>query len=118
VSSEAFKADRTASRRFQSSDWRNVDERADTFCQPRSCFSLNNSDGRSALRLEARRGALMRLVAKRRGDKIVFNEALGEEGAASSTRPRRHRVEAGGQLLSLRQKPQLAEDQEPGFRQE
>lgn len=34
------------------------------------------------------------------------------------TRPRRHRVEAGGQLLSLRQKPQLAEGQEPELRQD
>jgi ATP-dependent DNA ligase len=31
--------------------------------------------------LEARREALMRLVAKRRGDGILFNEALAEEGA-------------------------------------
>ena len=31
--------------------------------------------------LEKRREALMRLVAKRRGDEIVFNEALAEEGA-------------------------------------
>jgi bifunctional non-homologous end joining protein LigD len=31
--------------------------------------------------LEARREALMRLVAKRRGDGIVFSEALAEEGA-------------------------------------
>ena len=31
--------------------------------------------------LEKRREALMRLVAKRRGDGIVFNEALAEEGA-------------------------------------
>jgi ATP dependent DNA ligase domain len=31
--------------------------------------------------LKARREALMRLVAKRRGDGIVFNEALDEEGA-------------------------------------
>ena len=31
--------------------------------------------------LEKRREALMRLVAKRRGDEIVFDEALAEEGA-------------------------------------
>jgi ATP-dependent DNA ligase len=31
--------------------------------------------------LEKRRDALMRLVAKRRGDGILFNEALVEEGA-------------------------------------
>ena len=31
--------------------------------------------------LEARREALMRLVAKRRCDGILFNEALAEEGA-------------------------------------
>ena len=31
--------------------------------------------------LEARREALMRLVAKRRGDGILFNEALAEVGA-------------------------------------
>jgi hypothetical protein len=34
----------------------------------------------------------------------------------SSAMAAEHRVEAGGQLLSLRQKPQLAEDQEPEFR--
>jgi bifunctional non-homologous end joining protein LigD len=31
--------------------------------------------------LEARRRVLMRLVAKRRGDAIVFSKSLGEEGA-------------------------------------
>jgi ATP-dependent DNA ligase len=31
--------------------------------------------------LEERREALMRLVGKRRGDGILFNEALAEEGA-------------------------------------
>jgi ATP-dependent DNA ligase len=31
--------------------------------------------------LEARREALMRLIAKRRGDGIVFSEALAEDGA-------------------------------------
>jgi bifunctional non-homologous end joining protein LigD len=35
--------------------------------------------------LEKRREALMRLVAKRRGDGIVFNEALGGEGAVVFT---------------------------------
>ena len=31
--------------------------------------------------LEARQEALMRLIAKRRGDGILFNEALAEDGA-------------------------------------
>jgi bifunctional non-homologous end joining protein LigD len=35
--------------------------------------------------IEARREALMRLVAKRRGDGIVFNEALAGEGAVVFT---------------------------------
>jgi hypothetical protein len=63
----------------------------------------------------------MRLVAKRRGEGIVFNEALDEEGAgvfakACEMGPRMHRVEATGQLLSQRDEPQLAEDEEPEFR--
>ena len=54
---------------------------------------------------------------------ILFSEALAAEGAvvfakACETRPRRRRVEAGGQLLSLRQKPQLVEDEEPEFCQD
>jgi ATP-dependent DNA ligase len=43
-------------------------------------LNLSGDDLRQR-QLEARREALMRLVAKRRRDGIVFNEALAEEGA-------------------------------------
>jgi hypothetical protein len=51
---------------------------------------------------------------------ILFSEALAAEGTvvfakACETRPRRRRVEAGGQLLSVRQKPQLVEEVNPDF---
>ena len=38
--------------------------------------------------------------------------------AALRAWPRRDRVEAGGEPLQERKKPQLAEDNEPGFRQD
>jgi hypothetical protein len=38
--------------------------------------------------LEKRREAVMRLVAKRRGDGILFNEALEDEGNAVSQSPK------------------------------
>ena len=41
---------------------------------------LNGADQRQR-QLEKRRDALMRLIAKRRGDAILFSEALAEEGA-------------------------------------
>ena len=68
--------------------------------------------------LEARREALRRLVASVEG--ILFSQALAAEGAvvfakACEARPGRHRVEARGQLLSLRAEPQLAESQNPDF---
>jgi hypothetical protein len=68
--------------------------------------------------IEARREALMRLVA--RVDGILFSEAFAAEGAvvfakACEAGPRGDRVEAGGQLLQERKKPQLAQDQEPRF---
>jgi hypothetical protein len=50
---------------------------------------------------------------------ILFSEALAEGtvvfAKACETQPRRRRVEAGGQLLSLRQKPQLVEDVNADF---
>jgi hypothetical protein len=54
---------------------------------------------------------------------VLFSEALAAEGAvvfakACEFRPRRHRVEAGRELLSKRAKPELAEGQEPGLRQD
>jgi hypothetical protein len=50
--------------------------------------------------LEKRRESLMRLVAKRRGDGIVFNGGQGCDAWA-----RGHCVEASGQLLSERTQP-------------
>jgi hypothetical protein len=60
----------------------------------------------------------MRLIAG--VDGILFSQALAAEGAVVfanvRVRPRRDRVEAGGQLLQEREEPQLAEDDKPGFR--
>jgi len=63
-----------------------------------------NGDDLRLRPIEARREALMRLVAKRRSDGIVFSEALAAEGAvvfakACEPRPRGHRVETCGLLL-------------------
>jgi bifunctional non-homologous end joining protein LigD len=60
---------------------------------------------------EKRREALARLIAKRRGDGILFSEALAEEGAivfakACELGLEGHRVEAGGQLLQERAEPE------------
>ena len=53
---------------------------------------------------------------------ILFSEALAAEDTlvfeGLLARPGRHCDEAGWQLLSLRQKPQLTEGQEPGFCQD
>ena len=62
--------------------------------------------------LEKRREALARLIAKRRGDGILFSEALagrGRGGIRQGVRagPRRHRVEAGGQPLSRWTEPEI-----------
>jgi bifunctional non-homologous end joining protein LigD len=83
---------------------------------------LNGDDLRQHA-LEARRQALAQLITKRRGDGILFSEALADQGAvvfakACELRPRTHCLEAGGQLLSKRDEPQLAEDQESGLRQD
>jgi hypothetical protein len=71
--------------------------------------------------LEARREALRRLVAGVNG--ILFSEALASEGAVVFAKACELDlegivVEVRGQLLSLRAEPQLAESQEPGFRQD
>jgi bifunctional non-homologous end joining protein LigD len=72
--------------------------------------------------LEKRREALARLVAKRRGDGIEFSEALVDEGAVVFAKACELGLEgivskrAGS--LSLRQKPQLAEDKKTGFRED
>jgi hypothetical protein len=57
--------------------------------------------------LEKRREALMRLVAKRHGDAILFSEPLAADGAvvfakACESRPGGHRVEAGRQPVQER----------------
>jgi len=76
--------------------------------------------GLVASTFEARREALCRLIAGADG---VFSEAAGRRGRGGVRQglrawPRRHRIETGGQLLSEWEEPQLAEDQEPEFRQD
>ena len=70
--------------------------------------------------LEERREALQRLVARRPRDPLQRGaRRRGRDHVRQGVRarPRRHRVEAGGQLLQVRQKPELAGGEEPGFRQ-
>jgi bifunctional non-homologous end joining protein LigD len=79
-----------------------------------------NGDDLRARPLEKRREALMRLVAKRRGDGIVFSEALADEGTvvfakacelaskASCRSGRAASIEAG--------EAKLAEGRKSGFR--
>ena len=71
--------------------------------------------------IEQRREALMRLVAG--VDGLLFSEALAAEGAVVFAKAcelglEGNRVATGGQRLSEREESQLAEDQEPEFRQD
>ena len=77
--------------------------------------------GLVASTFEARREALQRLVAG--VDGLLFSEALAAEGAVVFAKAcelglEGNRVATGGQLLSEREESQLAEDQEPEFRQD
>ena len=76
---------------------------------------------KKAKNIAVRREPLQRLVEG--VDGILFSEALAADGAVVvrqgvRARPRRRRVEAERQLLPEREEPQLAQDQEPEFRQD
>ena len=83
---------------------------------------LNGDDLRQRL-LEKRRQALARAHRQeaRRRNRVQRGACRRGRGGFQECLcvwPRRHRVEAGGKLLQERKKPQLAEDEEPGFRQD
>jgi len=84
-------------------------------------FDLLRLNGDDLRPIEARREALMRLIAKRRSDGILFGEALAAEGAVVFAKACKLGLEGiaskrQGSFLQERAKPELAQDQKPGFR--
>jgi bifunctional non-homologous end joining protein LigD len=78
-----------------------------------------NADDLRQHPLEKRRETLMRLIAKRRGDGILFSEALAEEGAVVFAKACELGLEGiVSKRAGKRAEPQLAEDQERKFRQD
>ena len=70
--------------------------------------------------LEKRREALARLIAKRRGDGILFSEALagrGRGGIRQGVRagPRRHRVKAGREIYKSGRSRNWLKTKNPDF---
>jgi hypothetical protein len=82
-----------------------------------SLFGLLRLDGND-LRLRPIEERRARSCGCRRPSGILFSETLAAEGAvvfAKACELLRQRVEATGQLLQERAKPQLAQDREPEF---